>query len=65
MVNDNKSPYKNLNLLLTEAIEKLENNQISEQDFDRIVLFVEEEKKGIEIKKKNIHLNDIIFKILG
>lgn len=63
-LNPQNTSYTELNTVLTDALEKFEKNQISEEEFDNIVLYVKNKMKEVEIKKKNNHINEVIFKLL-
>ncbi|WP_130735483.1 hypothetical protein [Flavobacterium sp. J27] len=59
------STYKELNFIVSEAIDKLERGLLTDQEYEAIILNVEKEMKKIKSIKKDNALRDFFWKIIN
>ncbi|MVO09780.1 hypothetical protein GOQ30_11480 [Flavobacterium sp. TP390] len=59
------SSYKELNFIVSEAMDKLKKGLLSEQEYISIILNVEKEVKNINDSKKENTLNDFFWRIIN
>lgn len=59
------STYKELNFIISEAIEKLEKGLLTEEEYNKIILTVETEIKKIQSTKKELALKEFFWRIIN
>lgn len=63
--NKQVSTFKELNFIVSEAVEKLEKGLLTNQEYEAIILNVEKEMKKIKSIKKDNALRDFFWKIIN
>lgn len=57
--------FKELNFVVNEAIEKFNNGLLSEDEYNRIILNIENQLNAVKKRKNDKSLKDFFYKILN